>query len=251
MSLLVLPSVPTHTVCPGAAFHGRPSQNLACGLRPVAPRSGPLMHALHIRVGNRPSRSRPQPHRAREVMLTHTHVYLISTDKRKYNTRRDRPTETNTSFLSRKLSQEGLQGLREDRGNGGAARGLDRLEVLVRHRSVPARAAMGDASLTSPHHGPAAHHSAPSQTPDCCIEQSAPCTAAMQSAVRRKDESDLPASPLEKFPWHAPLEPAPISPRKPFRLFCCSHWVAAWRRSAPIVDETQVGDVPEPSLSRY
>lgn len=50
---------------------------------------------------------------------------------------------------------------------------------------------------------------------------------------------------------HAAFEPAPISPRKPFRLFCLSHWVAAWRRSAPMVEETQVGEVPEPSESRY
>ena len=41
------------------------------------------------------------------------------------------------------------------------------------------------------------------------------------------------------------------SPRKPFRLFCWSHCVAAWMRSAPIVDDTHVGDVPEPSESRY
>ena len=34
-------------------------------------------------------------------------------------------------------------------------------------------------------------------------------------------------------------------------MFAWSHCVAAWRRSAPIVDETQVSDVPEPSESRY
>lgn len=38
-------------------------------------------------------------------------------------------------------------------------------------------------SLTVPHHGPAAHQSAPSQTPDCCIKQSAPWIASIQSAV--------------------------------------------------------------------
>ncbi len=27
--------------------------------------------------------------------------------------------------------------------------------------------------------------------------------------------------------------------------------MAAWRRSTPMVDETQVGEVPEPSESRY
>ena len=37
-------------------------------------------------------------------------------------------------------------------------------------------------SLTVPHQGPAAHQSIPSQTPDCCIAQSAPWIAVMQSA---------------------------------------------------------------------
>jgi hypothetical protein len=32
---------------------------------------------------------------------------------------------------------------------------------------------------------------------------------------------------------------------------CWSHCVATWRRSAPIVELTQVAFVPEPSLSRY
>lgn len=70
---------------------------------------------------------------------------------------------------------------------------------------------------------------APIQAPDCCIEQRAPCTASM----------------------HCVLLPEPISPKKPLILFCCSQVVASARRSDPMVEETQVAEVPEPSESRY
>lgn len=43
-----------------------------------------------------------------------------------------------------------------------------------------------------------------------------------------------------------PLEPVPISPRKPLSPFCLSQVVASVIRSTPIVEDTQVGDVPEP-----
>lgn len=48
-----------------------------------------------------------------------------------------------------------------------------------------------------------------------------------------------------------PFDPAPISPRRPFILFSCNQVVASARRSAPMVVETQVSEVPEPSESRY
>lgn len=50
---------------------------------------------------------------------------------------------------------------------------------------------------------------------------------------------------------YEPLDPAPISPRRPFMLFSCNQVVASARRSAPMVVETQVSEVPEPSESRY
>lgn len=84
--------------------------------------------------------------------------------------------------------------------------------------------------LTVPHQGPAAHQVIPSHTPPlCCIEHRAPWMAWM----------------------HCEFDPAPISPRNPLRLLALSHAVADARRSAPIVEETQVPDVPEESESRY
>ena len=138
--------------------------------------------------------------------------------------------------------QERLERVGQDLRNRCAARGLDALEVLshTRTRQLPApqhqrregegpRFGKAKETLTSPHHGPAAHQSAPSQTSEDCISQSALCTAATQTS----------------------LEPAPISPRKPLRPTDASHAVASCRRSLPIVDETHVADVPEPSESRY
>lgn len=81
----------------------------------------------------------------------------------------------------------------------------------------------------SPHHGPAAHQSAPIQTPDCWREHNPPWIAAIQTS----------------------LDPPPISPRNPLKLLALSQAVAAAKRSAPMVEETQVAEVPEPSESRY
>ena len=84
--------------------------------------------------------------------------------------------------------------------------------------------------LTVPHHGPAAHHKAPIQTPPaCCMEHRAPWTAWMQTV----------------------LLPAPISPRNPRMLLACSHEVASANREDPMLELTQVAEVPEPSESRY
>jgi hypothetical protein len=50
---------------------------------------------------------------------------------------------------------------------------------------------------------------------------------------------------------HCALAPPAVSPRKPFLLLALSHSVASRTRSRPMVAETQSGDVPEPSVSRY
>ena len=47
------------------------------------------------------------------------------------------------------------------------------------------------------------------------------------------------------------FDPAPISPKKPLKPLDCNQVVAAARRSAPIVLDTQTSFVPEPSESRY
>lgn len=47
------------------------------------------------------------------------------------------------------------------------------------------------------------------------------------------------------------LLPAAVSPRIPFLPFDFSQAVAAASRWEPMVELTQVDEVPEPSLSRY
>ncbi len=56
---------------------------------------------------------------------------------------------------------------------------------------------------------------------------------------------------FDELAYQASFEPAPISPKKPFKPVCWSHAVAAASLSAPIVDDTHVSEVPEPSESRY
>lgn len=69
----------------------------------------------------------------------------------------------------------------------------------------------------------------------------------MQAAVVREGEGETTRFHIEST-RNSLFEPAPISPRKPLRPFDFSQAVAAVRRSAPIVDETQVALVPDPSL---
>jgi hypothetical protein len=78
-----------------------------------------------------------------------------------------------------------------------------------------------------------------------------------QRALERLDAGSCQTAFVSKVPRgdgsakNSRFEPTPISPRKPRSLLSWSHFVAAARRSAPMVGETQTSDVPEPSLSRY
>lgn len=83
---------------------------------------------------------------------------------------------------------------------------------------------------SSPHHGPAAHHSAPIQTSlFACIYCNIPLTAS----------------------WHCAFTPPPNSPRNPFLPFVFSHCVAFCMRSRPMLALTHSSAVPDPSESRY
>lgn len=137
-----------------------------------------------------PNVTLPRSHRARDrkrATKTVQRMHFISTDSRAYIAR-ERTTDSSmpSHILTQPLSQEGLQCLREDRSDRGAAGRLNRLEVLRAYELRSARQGILS-PLTVPHHGPAAHQRAPSQTPDCCISHRAPWTALMQAAVRRSD----------------------------------------------------------------
>lgn len=128
--------------------------------------------------------------------------------------------------------KEGHEGLGKHLCDCRTIGGLNGLEVLQGKNVSQGKAVQCFAQrLTVPHHGPAAHHKAPSQTPPaaCCMEHRAPWTAWMQTV----------------------LFPAPISPRNPLMLLACSHEVASAKREDPMVLLTQVAEVPEPSESRY
>jgi hypothetical protein len=118
-----------------------------------------------------------------------------------------------------------------------------------------------------PHQGPAAHQVARSYASAPTILRNAGThrqsihhpTAASSTARRTQPRRRHLSTPKRvRYPHqdqtaivHAPLFPAPISPRKPLLLFAFSQLVASARRSAPIVELTQVAEVPEPSESRY
>ena len=134
---------------------------------------------------------------------------------------------SSTSFRSK----ERHKSLGKDLCDCSSVGGLNGLEVLPSKMSVSAE---GRSNAFAKTYGSPPWSSSPPQgtdpdTASLLHEHRAPWTAWMQTV----------------------LLPAPISPRNPRMLLACSHEVASANREDPMLELTQVAEVPEPSESRY